>query len=118
MINCDHEDNNALINAFVFKHAVTIKRAYARTSWATGLMSLYSWRTTGHESQTVFGRFSQEARCGNCRYQRQNSFLLQTCNLATQCKMIIMGHLLWPQLLTVHVTLTLNPKSSNKTVCD
>lgn len=56
MINCDHEDNNALINAFVFKHAVTIKRAYARTSWATGLMSLYSWRTTGHESQTVFGR--------------------------------------------------------------
>lgn len=41
MMNHDHEDyNNASINAFVFKHAVNIKRAYARTSWATDFMSL------------------------------------------------------------------------------
>ena len=56
VMNCDHEDNNALINAFVFKHAVTIKRAYARTSWATGFMSLCSWKTICCMSQTVFGR--------------------------------------------------------------
>ncbi len=40
-MNYDHVDyNNALINAFVFKHAVDIKRAYACTSWATSFMSL------------------------------------------------------------------------------
>lgn len=51
MCNCD----KCFCYAFVYKHAVTIKRAYARTSWATGMMPLYSWRTIGHESQTVFG---------------------------------------------------------------
>lgn len=57
MVNYDHEDyNNASINAFVFKHAVNIKRAYARTSWATGFMSLCCWRIIGDVFQMGFGQ--------------------------------------------------------------
>lgn len=57
MMNYDHEDyKDALINAFVLKHAVNIKRAYARTSWATAFMSLCFWRVIGHHvSQMELG---------------------------------------------------------------
>lgn len=75
MMNHDHEDyNNALINAFVFKHAVNIKRAYARTSWATDFMSLcclknnwldwvwgdYRYVTFGYTSLNAEGISSQK----------------------------------------------------------
>lgn len=79
MMNYDHEDyNNASINAFVFKHVVNIKRAYARTSWATGFMSLCRRRTV---SQMGFGGFSQGAKCGHYRYLRKKRFMLQTFHL-------------------------------------
>lgn len=87
MMNCDHEDyNNASINAFVYKHAVNIKRAYARTKLGYRLHVIVPMETFGCASFVRFWGLAKEADMAIIKKSRALCFRLLTCVCVEYCQ--------------------------------